>query len=233
MKCIFASCDEKYFVEHGVQFINSAINQGVLPWVDIINPDNNLVLVSGKAVKPLNLLRMLHDDDKYKITYTKSDITDRTFYACNRFLKASEILQTADEVLITDIDCFLRKPIEWEYFQDCDYSLYLRDPLPGTVGWEKEGTRVGAGAVYLRNTALIFITLVKNQIEHYGLQWFVDQVSLWEIHKHFQTNEVKLRFREMPFRYIDWEFTEEGIIWTGKGARKTQQNYLEERDRAS
>ena len=235
MKYIFASCDEKYFVEHGVQFINSAINQGVIPWVDIINPDNNLVLVSGKAVKPLNLLRMLHDDDKYKITFTKSDITDRAFYANNRFLKAPDILQMANEILITDIDCFLRKPIEWEYFKDCDYSLYLRDPLPGTVGWEKEGTRVGAGAVYLRNTALTFISLVKKQIEHYGLYglWFADQVSLWEIYNHFKVNEVKLRFKEMPFKYIDWEFTEEGIIWTGKGARKTQQNYLEERERAS
>ena len=45
MKYIFASCDEKYFVEHGVQFINSAINQGVLPWVDIINPDNNMLVI--------------------------------------------------------------------------------------------------------------------------------------------------------------------------------------------
>ena len=168
-----------------------------MPWVDIINPDSDLLLLTGKTIKPLNLLRMLHDDDKYKITYTKSDITDRTFYACNRFLKASEILQTADEVLITDIDCFLRKPIEWEYFKDCDYSLYLREPLPGTVGWEKEGTRVGAGAVYLKNTALTFMSLVKKQIEHYGLQWFVDQVSLWEVHNHFQTNEIKLRFKQI------------------------------------
>ena len=101
------------------------------------------------------------------------------------------------------------------------------------MGWEKEGTRVGAGAVYLKNTALTFMSLVKKQIEHYGLQWFVDQVSLWEVHNHFQTNEIKLRFKQMPFKYIDWEFTEEGIIWTGKGARKTQQNYLEERERAS
>ena len=109
---------------------------------------------------------MTHDDDKYKITYTKSDIKDRaqdflverTFYACNRFLKAPEILQAADEVLLTDIDCFLRKPIEWEYFKDCDYSLYLRDPLPGTVGWEKEGSRVGAGAVSMAKSVGIAAT---------------------------------------------------------------------------
>ena len=241
MRYIFASCDEKYFVDHGVQFINSAIKQDVVPWVDIINPETDLVLLSGKTIKPLNLLRMTHDDDKYKITYTKSDIKDRaqdflverTFYACNRFLKAPEILQSVDEVLIIDIDCFLRKPIEWEYFKDCDYSLYLRDSLPGTVGWEKEGTRVGAGAVYLKDTALPYISLVKKQIEHYGLQWFVDQVSLWVVHKHFQENDTKLRFKEMPFKYIDWEFSEDGIIWTGKGDRITQKNYLEERGRAS
>jgi hypothetical protein len=74
---------------------------------------------------------------------------------------------------------------------------------------------------------------VKKQIEHYGLVWFVDQVALWEVHEHFRSNNLGLRFKEMPQKYIDWEFTEEGVIWTGKGSRKTQTNYLEERDRAS
>jgi hypothetical protein len=37
----------------------------------------------------------------------------------------------------------------------------------------------------------------------------------------------------MPFKYIDWEFGSDGVIWTGKGARKTQADYLEERNRAS
>jgi len=233
MKYVFASCDEKYFVEHGYHFINSAIKQGVFPWVDIINPDSDLVLLSGKAIRPLNLLRMSHDSDNYKITYTKSDITDRTFYACNRFLKAAEILLEADALLVTDIDCFLRKPIDWEDFADADYSLYLREPLPGTVGWENLGTHVGAGAVYLTRKARIFMEFVKSQIEHYGLVWFVDQVVLWEVHEHFRTMNLGLRFKEMPRKYIDWEFTEEGVIWTGKGARKTQPNYLEERDRAN
>jgi hypothetical protein len=171
--------------------------------------------------------------DAAKITFTESKETDRTFYACNRFLVVDKVLESADEVLITDVDCFLRKTIDWSDFQSCEYSLYLRESLPGTVGWEKEGTKVGAGAVYFTHAAEEFIKSLKAQILRYGLIWFVDQVALWQVHKHFNDNNLGLRFKEMPFKYIDWEFGSDGVIWTGKGARKTQADYLEERERAS
>ena len=218
---IFASCDEKYFMEHGYHFANSAAKQGVRPWIDIISPDPDLFLSKVKL------------PDAAKITFTESKETDRTFYACNRFLVTGKVLESVDEVLITDVDCFLRKPINWHDFNDCDYSLYLRESLPGTVGWEKEGTKVGAGAVYLTNKAADFMATVQSQIARYGLIWFVDQVALWQVHKHFVDNNLGLRFREMPFKYIDWEFGSDGVIWTGKGNRKIQADYLEERERAS
>lgn len=218
---IFASCDEKYFMEHGYHFANSAAKQGVRPWIDLISPDPELFLSKVKL------------PDAAKITFTESKSIDRTFYACNRFLVTDKVLESADEVLITDVDCFLRKPIDWSDFQSCDYSLYLRESLPGTVGWEKEGTKVGAGAVYLTSKASDFMATVRSQISRYGLIWFVDQVALWQVHKHYVDNNYDLRFREMPFKYIDWEFGSDGVIWTGKGARKTQADYLEERERAS
>jgi len=232
MKYIFSSCDEKYFIDHGYHFINSANKQGVEPWVDIISPnptafiESELYKFSGDTHTQSILLSS-------NISFTESNQTNRTFYACNRFFKFSDILQKSDGLLITDIDCFLRKPIDWEDFSDADYSLYLRAPLPGTIGWLNTGTHVGAGAIYLTQKAIGFIELVKKKIERYGLFWFVDQVALWEAHKYFRSNDLGLRFKEMPQKYIDWEFTEEGVIWTGKGPRKTQKNYLKERDRAS
>lgn len=218
---IFASCDEKYFMEHGYYFANSAAKQGVRPWIDIISPNPDLFLSKVKL------------PDAAKITFTESKTIDRTFYACNRFLVTDRVLESADEILITDIDCFLRKPIDWSDFQSCDYSLYLRESLPGTVGWEKEGTKVGAGAVYLTSKASDFMATVRSQIYRYGLIWFVDQVALWQTHKHYVDNNLGLSFKEMPFKYIDWEFGSHSVIWTGKGARKTQADYLEERGRAS
>ena len=95
------------------------------------------------------------------------------------------------------------------------------------------GTQVGAGAVYFTNAAEEFIKTLKAQMLRYGLIWFVDQVALWQVHRHFSENNLGLRFQEMPFKYIDWEFGSDGVIWTGKGARKVQANYLEERARAS
>ena len=89
---IFASCDEKYFMDHGYHFASSANKQGVRAWIDIISPD------------PYSFLNKVKLPSFAKITFTESKETDRTFYACNRFLVANKVLQSADQVLITDVD---------------------------------------------------------------------------------------------------------------------------------
>ena len=221
---VFASCDELYFKEHGKHFIESVLKNGDKPWVNICVPfyEWDRIASTYKNTKFV-LSRSICASD-----------SDRIKFACSRFEVASDILNTVEELLITDIDCFQRKPVRWEDFENCDYSLFLRESLPGTMGWEEIGTRVAAGAVYLRNTAKPFIDLVHKQIGVYGYNWFVDQVSLWEVHDHFVKNGgINLKFIQMPGTYIDWEFQDDSVFWTGKGDRKRSAKYLKERNNES
>lgn len=223
-RTLLVSCDETYFQDHGTAFVESANRVGETVWVNLVAPES------------------AHDRLKtvYKGNYTLSCTDgparvnkpeDRVIFAQSRFNSQllGNIFVHYDEVLILDVDSFLRGPIAWDEFADCDYSLFLRDPIPGTVGWEHEGTRVAAGAVYFRNTSLAFIDILNIMLQQYGPSWFVDQVALWSVHNHFQDNNLPLRFTQMPQKYIDWEFKPDTIVWTGKGARKTSVPYLSER----
>jgi len=218
MKVVMASCDERYFQEHGYSLIKSCINVGETPWVNIVCKLDDWPRIKNT-----------YEDKNFFLSRSILSNGDRIEYASSRFHIASEILNQVDELLIVDVDSFLRKPIDWSDFDDSDYSLFLRDPLPGTVGWEMEGTRCAAGAVYLKPSAKPYIDLVSKTINFYGSRWFSDQVALYEVHSHFIDNDLGLSFKQMPQKYIDWEFHPDSIIWTGKGARKNSVPYLKER----
>jgi hypothetical protein len=222
MSTLFASCDETYFTKHASAFIKTAELHGEHVWINLVAPEDqhkDLIKRYGSSSYILTC-----SDGPAKAT---SDY-DRAFFARSRFTKQvlSRVFVSFDEVLILDIDCFLRGSIEWTDFADVDYSLFLRDPLNGTVGWEMEGSRVAAGAVYFRDTSLSFLNVLQNMFEVHKPIWFIDQYCLYQVHKHFETNQLPLTFCQMPQKYIDWEFNPDTIIWTGKGARKTSTEYL-------
>lgn len=223
-RVILASCDELYFQTHAQPFIKSILENNGTAWVDIVAPEDQH-----------ERLRKTYSSSDFILSCSngpsgKGEIT-RVVYAQARFngILLSSVFNFFDEVLILDVDSFLRKPIDWSDFSDCDYSLFLRDPLPGTVGWEQEGTRCAAGAVYFKKTATDFIRILNAMMANYGARWFVDQFALHEVHKHFQVNNLGLKFTQMPQKYIDWEFNPDTIVWTGKGSRKTSVPYLKER----
>jgi hypothetical protein len=227
MKIVFACCDPIYLKEHGEAFAKSAIKNGETPWIHILCDEET----------KQEILNQNSFDWHIGCHFSFSDIEpkDRMMYACSRFIVATDIIRqdNVSEMLIVDIDGFLRKPIDWDDFKNCDYSIFTRDPLPGTVGWENEGTHVAAGAMYLRKSGYSFIDTVAHNlmenIKKHGCIWFMDQVILWKVHQ----NIKNLKFVQMPSKYIDWEFNEDSIIWSGKGNRKNQKNYLEERKSAS
>jgi hypothetical protein len=110
---------------------------------------------------------------------------------------------------------------------DASVGLYLRDPLPNTVGWENHGTHVAAGLVLLNHvnemdrTHREFIDRVIEKIESYRLQWFVDQVALWETYQDMLLDTDNAdKFLKLTDNELDWEFKPDTLIWTGKGDRK-------------
>ena len=143
--------------------------------------------------------------------------TIRTLYATDRFLSImTQMIARPDQYLIIDTDCLIMKPIGESDFHG-DIGLFLRDPLPGTVGWEAQGTRCAAGAVYYSSRAIDFAQAVANRIRKGPIAWFLDQVAISETYE-----EMKDRYNYQYFdaKFMDWEFIEGTTIWTGKGPRK-------------
>ena len=107
-------------------------------------------------------------------------------------------------------------------------GLFLREPLSGTQGWENEGTRVAAGAVFISQEAKPFLNKVEARIKKGPLAWFLDQVAINEV---YQEHMGDYRFMHFDSKFMDWNFVEGSTIWTGKGPRKFEnKKYLAMKD---
>lgn len=208
---VFASCDSKYFLEHGQAFVYSVTDNHFCCHVHIINPSEEALALAG----------IIRATSKTRTTYTFEDKdfkgwsadAERTYYACSRFLVLPTILRYAGKVMVLDIDCMVMQPF---VFPNTPCGYFPRDPLPGTTGWEAEGTRVAAGAVYLDSTAMNVATHVAEYIKTCELKWFADQVALSVIFRKVPDSHIT----KFDSQFMDWEFIDGTSIWTGKGPRK-------------
>jgi len=213
--CLFTSCDPKYLRDHAQAYISSCakaennvhlhvINASVNDWtyMQILKMGYKLMFPSGE------MTISSEDTDLSRI----SDEHKRTYYACNRFIVASSII--TQPMLITDIDCLIMKHIDP---LETDLGIFLREPLPGVNDWEREGSRVAAGAVFVRETAKEFLQSVAQIILDNEWRWFLDQNALNVSYQHFKTKYTCTAFGT---DFMDWEFIDGTTIWTGKGDRK-------------
>jgi hypothetical protein len=214
---VFAACDSLYFEEHAPSFVYSAncVNKDV--HIHICNPTE----------RALALASILNATTQVKCTFTFNDIDianpteeTRSYYACLRFFVLPAILPHAKKVLTLDIDCLIMKPFE---FPEQMIGYFPREPLPGTIGWEAQGTRVAAGAVYTSMGAFDHVVEVVRQIKQSPMRWFVDQIALSTVF----TKLPKEKVFHYDSSFMDWEFVQGSVIWTGKGPRKYEnQTYI-------
>ena len=210
-KVLFVSADSKYFLRFAPALIQSCIDFNQKLHIHIINQNEE-----ARSLK--DSISSVHDKH-VSFTDETVDLTgydERTYYACNRFIVAGKILKLAEAAMILDIDNILMNEVQWN---TCDIGLFLRDPLPGTVGWEHESTHVAAGIVsFTSDKGREFISNVSNKIMSYDkLRWFADQNALW---KTYQENKNNLSTFVYDNSIMDWEFKPDTMLWTGKGPRK-------------
>ena len=215
---VYAACDSKYFMDHAASFIYSANDVGKDVHVHICNPTEEVWTKS----------MILNADTDIKISYTANDIdmtisgdhqgrvlpeAERTYYACLRFLYLQDIVVRAGKVLALDIDCLIMKEFD---FPKTAIGYFARSPLPDTTGWEQQGTKIAAGIFYIEDRAQAVAAQIKNRIVQGPFAWFLDQVALSEILDFVPENDTTL----FDNNFMDWEFGDSSIIWTGKGKRK-------------
>jgi hypothetical protein len=132
--------------------------------------------------------------------------------------------------MILDIDNYLMNNFIWPD-GGYDAGLFIRDPLPGTTGWEQESTHVAAGIVYLNmKKAISFAVDVSDRIRQANeMIWFLDQNVLWKAYNDWKD---KISFYKFERHIMDWEFKHGTMLWTGKGQRKhSDKTYVEQKNK--
>jgi len=231
---VLASSDPVYMREHLPALLASCVKFDMKLHYHCINPDN----------KDLQWLVNLNKDSSFTISYEDTPGAGRTYFACNRFLVAYQILKditllkdNVTSCFITDIDAYFMAKLP---YLDCHVGLYFRVPFT-TNDWENLGSHVAAGAVYVSSgsSTIRYLEEVCETILYHlnddPNKWFVDQVALYCVYAAMNNS---LRFLNLNcdhqthipmliLKLMDWEFQDGSILWTGKGDRKHHnQKYL-------
>ncbi len=219
---LFTSCDSVYLNLHAPALIASAASKDTAIHVHVINPqDNDLDFLDRLSSRYHKIAGWPQSEFTYSTGPTwistpaiRGD-TMRTLYATDRFLSVmTQMIARPDQYLIVDTDCLIMDHI---YDLPGDVGLFLRESLPGTVGWEAQGTRCAAGAVYYSSRAMDFALNVANRIRQGPITWFLDQVAISET---YQNMKDRYNYHYFDSKFMDWDFVEGSTIWTGKGPRK-------------
>lgn len=233
---VMAACDGKYLQAHGPAFAASVA----------INQMNSHIHLIDPTFKDLAFAYQLADiiKNKYRYNLTLSgeysmirskynEEQARTYFACSRFLVSPSLMESAVDVsgiLLSDIDSLFMRRILHELEGVYDLGIFTREPLPGTVGWEAEGTKVAAGVFFFNRDTLWIAESVRDNIRKEiaagNLNWFLDQVTLSKTFKSAMEYIEKYpqgsvpNIKKFTNQDMDWEFKEGTSIWTGKGPRK-------------
>jgi hypothetical protein len=214
------SCDPLYLADHGPAFVASVAKAGNNCHINVVLPTQSAMIDIADYTKAFRALRK-YNTQSISFTFSEFDITGkkneeiRTYYACSRFIVASDLLNFGSgSMFITDVDCIFMDVVPEP---DANLGIFLRESLPGTVGWEAEGTRVAAGAVYYNRNIGMFADSVSSIIQSSPLAWFLDQVALSRCYTDYKDS---MNVHLYDSKFMDWEFIEGTTIWTGKGPRK-------------
>jgi hypothetical protein len=217
---ILAACDPIYLRNYTKGLVVSSALAANNLHLHVTNPEKN-------DLNYLNYLKLGYDllakNSTMTISHDMIDISSfnddekRTFYACNRFIVAPQVVK--GDVLILDVDSLIMQPIEKP---KGDVGLFFRKDTK-TINqnhkhWGKLGKKIMAGAVYCSYDKLEFLQYVKNFIETNEYIWLLDQVALFRAYEHFNTYNYNY-FDEL---FLDWHFRKDSYIWSGKNRSKRE-----------
>lgn len=229
---IFTAADSIYFDIHGVPLINSVLkNTQYSLHIHIYNPSQYQldyfktprVTVSYEYVNPDNFdtlakqwyYKKTFDNKRQKEMTLKgnihgivflSNLIEKTYYACCRFYRLSQVMNFPSTCLAIDVDGVARRNFSMHFKDDHDVFLYQK----------KCGGHL-AGALLLTEQSEDFLVNysqeIKKNIENDNVYWFMDQVVLDEVIPKYNKGLL-------PMSYIDWEMNLSSAIWSAKGPRK-------------
>lgn len=233
---IYAAADVKYFINHGLEFINSAVEHDnrcfVLVFPNYEQPPHEQ---EGELRDFLN--EKFHKNKHPNVEklcmkpvffpgFLDVDIVDmKAYYASFRFLALPKLLQETDEdVLVLDIDSVINRKLP---DIEEDVGIYLREN--NTIGaneYEVNGMKVAAGALYVKRKAFDFANDIAQNIKDNPVRWFNDQHAIYKSYKKYRNDFTYFDFANT--NWLDWTFVNpDAYVITGKGNRKDSPVYLD------
>ena len=234
---VFVGCDTAYLIEHAIPLAYSVDRNspGNRVHLHIINPGVDVertlsVLARDLADTVLTWTTEetpLPAEDAGQVTEETrpgAQMGAKTYYACIRFARAYQVMDAAPaRYLILDADCIVRKPLP---LPETDLGLFLRPEMPDHM-------KVAAGVVYIgtqngRNVlAAVSASITDGLRQGYG--WFLDQIAFAMAVNALPKFPGPPTLHDFGPGFMDWEFTDNSVIWTGKGPRKHEnQRYIDE-----
>jgi hypothetical protein len=242
---IYTACDSKYFDSFAKVLINSIHrNTDFAIHVHLFNPtDSQLefcskhsVSVTHETVLTESFATAAHRWDSAALNETEQSQLNRTqnamrkgqdrnilermqktYYACARFIRLSELFDPGATVLAIDVDAVVRS----------------NPPSPGAAHdfyihkITGKKARILAGGIWLNATAgaqrflKAYAAQLTERLHNDYIYWGLDQDVLDHVvpqHHHDQ----------LPIEYIDWNMQPNSYIWTAKGTRKELLSFVNE-----
>ena len=255
---IYAACDNLYFDEFGKTLINSIQKNSKIPiHLHLFNPrDDQLQFCREKSISTTYEIvsidhfaksasrwlippRDTFEKLKYEKTLTSmkkgndksmAERMMKTYFACVRFLRLAEIINSKKKVFLMDIDAIFRK--ELPNLNDIEHPSVFQEKVDVDlfIYKNKKSDQFLAGGIYLTGNSNSFYflqeyaKLLRNEIENDQLYWSLDQDILDKI-------VPKYRYKELPFSMIDWNMEPNSCIWTAKGKRKELAIFINEQQK--
>jgi hypothetical protein len=245
--CFYVAADENYFNQHAKPLIGSIRQYFSYPihfhlynpsdlsknWCDVNNISYSYEEVDVKIVDPaFEIYRSMPIDLELRRRRSKmikpGENVERirnelmkTYYACTRFVRLSELLIKPTYVIMLDTDSLIRNHFELPS-KEYDIHIYEKNHrshvnyiqhLASTIFYT--GTE-GSFRLIQDHTRLILEEYSKD-----SLYWFLDQETL-------DVAIQKYAKQPLSLNYVDFDMKEISSIWCAKGPRKNLPIWLKE-----
>lgn len=238
---VYAACDPAYFDQFAATFCRSVQQQGQHKvHLHIFNPRSdqlaycrdNSILHTWEYVGQ-NLFAAaaswLHNTGgeqlrRSQVAMTKGDDATldqrvaKTYYACARFIRLTKLKHQYRTVFACDIDAVMRRPVP---VLGTQYNFYIHQIFGNKA-------RFLAGGLYLNPGSEDFLQeyarVLQQHIEQDQLYWSLDQDVLDPL-------VPRYRYGQLPDTMIDWNMRPDSVIWTAKGARKSNPAFVNEQQK--
>jgi hypothetical protein len=232
---IYFSCDQNYYLEHGIPLIKSIVE--TIDWIGVhvhlvlyrpptslffnkkvsysyeIIDENfiNSIKLDHAGIKMTNNENILRTTDPYRIK-------ELIYFSCARFLKLPELFESTQYVMQIDADAILyNKFNKLEFIKVTETPRGMRKPKdPSTIIASCVGLGVGSAGMNFREE---FSSRLKEEFKK-GAYWFIDQHVLKKVFE-------KIEFETIDTKWCNWGIKKNDYFSTGKGEKKSHPRYLE------